>query len=152
MPNQMNADVQLNLALILFLPWFLILGALYWIYPRAPRSPRRSAFDILALATSTLAAGAGHCGGGIYNADPHYGAMWAQIVATSVSYGPVPAGDDRRDPRAPPVDHRARARKERSHENPRHRGLPGPDPLQPRRRPVLHAQRRRQGSTAPSTH
>jgi len=83
---QMNADVQLNLALILFLPWFLILGALYWIYPRKPRSPRRRAFDVLALATSTLAAALGMWWG-IGNADPHYGAMWAQIVATSVSYG-----------------------------------------------------------------
>jgi hypothetical protein len=82
----MNADVQLNLALILFLPWFLILGALYWIYPRAPRTPLRRWFDALALAASTLAAALGMYWS-FWNADPQYGGMWKQVLATSVSYG-----------------------------------------------------------------
>ena len=45
----MNAFAELNLALILFLPWFLLLGALFWLFPRQPRNPRRKAFDIAAL-------------------------------------------------------------------------------------------------------
>ena len=46
----MNPLIEYNLALILFLPWFLILGALYWIYPRQPRHAARVMFDIAALA------------------------------------------------------------------------------------------------------
>ena len=26
------------LSLLLFLPWFLLLGGLYWLFPRQPRS------------------------------------------------------------------------------------------------------------------
>ena len=51
----MNHGVELNLALILFLPWYAILGALYWIYPRAPRTRRRRMFDAIALALATFA-------------------------------------------------------------------------------------------------
>ena len=35
--GRMNPFVELNLALILFLPWFAILGVLYWMFPRQPR-------------------------------------------------------------------------------------------------------------------
>ena len=49
----MNPLIEYNLALILFLPWFLILGALYWIYPRQPRHAARVLFDIAAMAAST---------------------------------------------------------------------------------------------------
>jgi hypothetical protein len=28
--------VELHLSLILFLPWFAVLGALYWLFPHAP--------------------------------------------------------------------------------------------------------------------
>ncbi len=50
----MNPLVELNLALILFLPWFAILGALYWCYPRTPRHAARKLFDIAALALSIV--------------------------------------------------------------------------------------------------
>ena len=40
----MNPLVELNLALFLFIPWFVILGVLYWIYPRRPK-PGRRLFD-----------------------------------------------------------------------------------------------------------
>jgi hypothetical protein len=82
----MTPDIELNLALILFLPWFLILGALYWIYPRQPRHVARVLFDIAALALSVFAF--------VYsihwshaNADLRYGKMWPQVLATALGYG-----------------------------------------------------------------
>ena len=74
------------LALILFAPWFLILSALYWWYPRQPRNASRRVFDGAAL----LLAYAG-CVAALYwsmgVADRSYGALWPQILATSVGYG-----------------------------------------------------------------
>lgn len=74
------------LALILFAPWFLILSALYWLYPRQPRNPARRRFDAIAL----LLAYAG-CLLSLYwsfdYADRSHGALWPQILATSVGYG-----------------------------------------------------------------
>ena len=81
----MNPLVELNLALILFLPWFLILGVLFWMYPRQPRPPARKWVDAGALALAVLAfVLAMHWGHGW--ADPGYGHMWRQIVATAASY------------------------------------------------------------------
>ena len=37
------------LALVLFAPWFLILSALYWLYPRQPRTAARRRFVAVAL-------------------------------------------------------------------------------------------------------
>ena len=82
----MHADVQLNLALILFLPWYLILGALYWIYPRKPRNRRRRVFDVFALVVATVASALSMYWS-MFNADPKWGHMWQQVLATSVSYG-----------------------------------------------------------------
>jgi len=82
----MNPDIQRNLALILFLPWYLILGALYWIYPRTPRTPQRRAFDATALALSVLASALGMYWS-MFNASLQYGHMWQQVLATSVCYG-----------------------------------------------------------------
>jgi hypothetical protein len=49
------ADIA-DLAIILFLPWFLILGALYWYYPRTlPRTPERRRFDLTLLAIAFAA-------------------------------------------------------------------------------------------------
>ena len=74
------------LALILFAPWFLILSALYWLYPRQPRNAARLRFDAIAL----LLAFAG-CLASLYwsfgIADRSYGHLWPQILATSVGYG-----------------------------------------------------------------
>lgn len=82
----MNPQVELNLALILFVPWFSILGWLFWAYPRQPRSAARTAFDSAALALAAIAAFWGmHWG--MHNADPHAGAIWKQVLATSVAYG-----------------------------------------------------------------
>lgn len=82
----MNPQVELNLALILFLPWFSILAVLFWLYPRTPRGPARALFDAASLAVATLAA-AGGMHWGMANADPQFGPMWKQVLATSVAYG-----------------------------------------------------------------
>jgi len=74
------------LALILFLPWFLILGVLFWIYPRKPRNAARSMFDALTL----LVAGGGSFFGmnwAYQTANTDVGAMWKQIFAALVAYG-----------------------------------------------------------------
>ena len=81
-----NVAALPGLALILFAPWFLILSALYWLYPRQPRNAARRRFDAVAL----LLAFAG-CAVSLYwgygYADRSHGALWPQILATSVGYG-----------------------------------------------------------------
>ena len=82
----MNPSIELNLGLILFLPWYAILVVVYWCSARRARAPWRRAFDaaavLVAVAATTLslhwsfaAAGTAH------------GGMWRQVLATSVSYG-----------------------------------------------------------------
>lgn len=82
----MNPAVELNLGLILFLPWFAILATLYWWFPRQPRDAMRMAFDggalLLALGAFVLAIHWSHA-----NADPAFGRMWQQILATAIGYG-----------------------------------------------------------------
>src|SRR5262245_50063446 len=51
-----SPGIQLNLAMILFAPWFAVLSVLFWRYPRQPRGIERLAFDSTALATATAAA------------------------------------------------------------------------------------------------
>ena len=82
----MSPLVEVNLALILFLPWFGILATLFWAYPRGPRTPARRRFDVGALVLCTLAfllsvdiAQA--------IADPVFGRIWRQVLATAVGYG-----------------------------------------------------------------
>ena len=82
----MNTDVQLNLALILFLPWYAILVGLYWFYPRQPRTLSRWSFDVSALTVTTLLSVAS-MQWAYRNADVSVGPMWKQILATSVCYG-----------------------------------------------------------------
>jgi len=82
----MSPQVEFNLALILFIPWFAILGVLFWCFPRAPRNTARKLFDSVSLALSVAAAGWG-MQWSMHNADPGYGHLWPQILATSVSYG-----------------------------------------------------------------
>lgn len=82
----MNADVEFNLALILFLPWFAILGALFWIYPRAPKHPMRSGYNLAVLAMALVLSWIG-MRWGMLNADPAAGAIWKQVLATLLAYG-----------------------------------------------------------------
>lgn len=81
----MNPLVELNLALILFLPWFAILGTLYWVYPRQPRHRARLAFDSVALLVA-LAAFMVSMYWSHANADPQFGPMWRQVLATAFGY------------------------------------------------------------------
>lgn len=82
----MSPLVASNLALVLFLPWFAILGVLFWVYPRQPRDGRRRLFDaaslLVALAAFLLALQWAH---GF--ADRRHGEMWPQVLATSLGYG-----------------------------------------------------------------
>ncbi len=82
----MNSQVQLNLALILFLPWFAILGYVFWRFPARPRSGARRVLDVASLLLATTLAGIG-MQWSFFHADPKYGGMWKQVLATSVAYG-----------------------------------------------------------------
>lgn len=82
----MNPFVELNLTLILFLPWFLILGTLYWLFPRKPRNAARVLYDIAALAAS-VALFLWSVYWSMDNADMQYGKLWPQILATALGYG-----------------------------------------------------------------
>lgn len=82
----MNPLVELNLALILFIPWFLILGALFWIYPRQPRGTARRVYDVISLVLAVVAF-AWTQYWSLENADPEYGRMWGQILASAIGYG-----------------------------------------------------------------
>lgn len=81
----MNPLVETNLTLILFLPWFLILAALFWFYPRQPRGLARRLYDLVAIALSLALFVAS-----LYwlqdIADPAHGRMWRQILATAAGY------------------------------------------------------------------
>ena len=82
----MHTQVELNLAMILFLPWFAILAALFWAYPRTPRHAARRLFDAAALVLATTAALLSTWWS-VRNADPQHGAMWRQVLASTLSYG-----------------------------------------------------------------
>ena len=81
----MNPLIELNLALILFVPWFAILAVLFWRYPRQPRTFARRSFDAASLLLATVLAAIGMVWS-IGHADPHYGRMWPQVLATSIAY------------------------------------------------------------------
>lgn len=74
------------LAFLLFIPWFGVLGALYWAFPRQPRHGFRRLFDGGALTLAALAslAGSAWAHGA---ADLSDGPMWRQILASLVGYG-----------------------------------------------------------------
>ena len=81
----MNPQVELNLALILFVPWFAILAVLFWLYPQQPRSLQRTVFDSVSLVSATVLAAWGMYWS-MENADPRFGHMWQQVLATTISY------------------------------------------------------------------
>ncbi|MET0655458.1 MAG: hypothetical protein ABWX88_05060 [Pseudoxanthomonas sp.] len=76
------------LAVILFLPWFLLLGSLYWLFPRQPRNAWRKRFDFIALLVAFVLSFAGmQWGYALGLADTGTGAIWKQVLATLVAYG-----------------------------------------------------------------
>lgn len=76
------------LALILFLPWFMLLGSLYWLLPRQPRGTRRKLFDALVLLLALLLSFLGmQWGYALGAADLVTGTIWRQVLATLVAYG-----------------------------------------------------------------
>lgn len=83
----MSADVA-DLALILFLPWFAILGALYWFLPRAmARTPARRRYDAAALALAFAAAFlAGRWGYSVASTSIEAGPIWRQVLASLLAY------------------------------------------------------------------
>ena len=76
------------LAVILFLPWFLLLGALFWLFPRQPRDARRKLFDTATLVIAFVLSFIGmQWGYALGLADVGTGAIWKQVLATLVAYG-----------------------------------------------------------------
>ncbi|TYT27070.1 hypothetical protein FZO89_12825 [Luteimonas viscosa] len=82
----MNPLVELNLTLILFLPWFAILATLYWLFPRQPRGMKRALYDLATLALA-VAAFLWSVYWSVANADTQYGKLWPQVLATALGYG-----------------------------------------------------------------
>ncbi|WP_217537608.1 hypothetical protein [Stenotrophomonas sp. GbtcB23] len=76
------------LSLLLFLPWFVLLGTLYWLFPRHPRHTARRLFDgvalLLAFVLSILAMLWGHHIG-VVQSDA--GPIWRQVLAVLYAYG-----------------------------------------------------------------
>jgi len=76
------------LSLLLFLPWFALLGTLYWCYPRTPRPLARRVFDaVVLLAALALSIGGMHWGYGAGAADTRGGPIWRQVLAVLYAYG-----------------------------------------------------------------
>jgi len=82
----MNATVELTLSLILFLPWFLVISALFWLFPRKPRPAWRNGFNLVAVLVAT-ALSYYAMRWGFLNADPDAGAIWKQVLACLAAYG-----------------------------------------------------------------
>jgi hypothetical protein len=82
----MSPSVAENLALILFLPWYLVILVVYWRLRRKPAPWLGRVFDLAAIAASIAAAAiAGPWA--LAHADDSVGSMWPQILATVVGYG-----------------------------------------------------------------
>jgi hypothetical protein len=76
------------LTLILFLPWFAVLGGLYWLFPRQPRPRGRRLFDAAVLALSLLLSIAAMFWGFAQGAaDTHAGPIWRHVLAVLYAYG-----------------------------------------------------------------
>lgn len=82
----MSRVVALNLSLLLLLPWYLVLGIVYWRTRRKPATAAQRGFDVASLALALAAAALG----GYWSfghADPNAGAIWKQVLASLVGYG-----------------------------------------------------------------
>ena len=82
----MNNHVELNLALILLLPWYAILGFVFWRFPSQPKTAARRGFDVASLLMAFILAIVS-MQWSFHHATSSHGGMWQQVLATSVSYG-----------------------------------------------------------------
>lgn len=82
----MDAAVAPHLALILFLPWYAVLAWLFWRARSRNASSMRKLVVLAFIALSLVAAGLAGIWAHAY-ADPSFGAIWKQVLASSVSYG-----------------------------------------------------------------
>lgn len=82
----MHPTISHYLTVLLFLPWFAILGTLFWMLPRAPRDAARRRFDTVALLLCS-AAFVFSVDWAMTHADPGFGPQWPQILAVAVGYG-----------------------------------------------------------------
>lgn len=76
------------LSLLLFLPWFVLLGALYWLFPRQPRDAARRGFDAVALLMAFVLSIVAMLWGhhiGVVQSDA--GPIWRQVLAVLYAYG-----------------------------------------------------------------
>ncbi|RDJ00504.1 hypothetical protein DVT68_06850 [Dyella solisilvae] len=83
------------LAIVLLLPWLLILAWAYWSYPKnLLRTPTRRAFDIAALLLAAF--GAVQCANAAFDTasvpavgqyGPQSGAIWQQVLPALCGYG-----------------------------------------------------------------
>ncbi|MBS0591507.1 MAG: hypothetical protein JSR65_12840 [Proteobacteria bacterium] len=82
----MPGHIQIDLAFILFLPAFCLVGALYWLYPRAPRDNMRRLADLAVLALAVIAS-ISAMRWGFRSASGVGGNLWKQVLATLLAYG-----------------------------------------------------------------
>lgn len=84
--SPVDAAVAPHLALILFLPWYAVLAWLFWRVRSRNASGVRKLLVLAFIALSLVAAGLAGIWAHAY-ADPSFGAIWKQVLASSVSYG-----------------------------------------------------------------
>lgn len=75
-----------SLALILFAPWFAVLGWTFWNYPRSHAIGRgRRRFDLIALALAVVLSAVAMWWAYFLPADRE-GTLWPQLLATLAAY------------------------------------------------------------------
>lgn len=75
------------LSLLLFLPWFCVMGALYWWLPRQPRHRARTLFDASMLVLALLVSTGFMLWGYRVGAAEMAQGLWKQIMAVLYAYG-----------------------------------------------------------------
>ena len=81
----MNADVAPHLALLLFLPWYAVLGWLFWRMRGSGGSAVRRLTVLAIIGASLLSAGIAGVWA-YHHADASVGAIWKQVLACAVGY------------------------------------------------------------------
>ena len=84
--SSVDAAVAPHLALILFLPWYAVLAWMFWRARSRNASGVRKLVVLAFMTLSLIAAGLAGIWAHAY-ADPSFGAIWKQVLASSVSYG-----------------------------------------------------------------